>query len=368
MLLHKYLPKTAKEFTGNYAALQEIKKWLSAWQKGSALIVHGPVGTGKTLAVRLIARENGYEVLETGADEELPSAKKIISSSMQHSFSKRKKIILIDEAEAEPRKFISELVEKSLYPIIMITGDLYERSMADFRRRFDAVKFTKIRYDTIANFLVRVCEAEGIKYESHAINQLAKMANGDIRAALLDISQTKEISMNSILNTGYRDDTDDIFSTIKIIFKSADFGVVSIAKEKCGNPDDALRWVEENVADEYDAIGIARSMDFISKADIMDSRIIRTQSWNLKKYTYIYSFHGIALSKKAPSSAFVRYKFPRYFPRKSTEAIEKFAANVHTSRRKLAREMNFIKIISKNRDVQDEVGLTKEDLALLKGI
>src|SRR3989338_1195590 len=101
MLLEKYMPASAKDFLGNGSAFLEIRKWLSIWQRGHALIIHGPSGIGKTLAVKMIAREMGYELLEIGADEERKTSdmKNIITSSMQHSFSCKKKLILIDDME-----------------------------------------------------------------------------------------------------------------------------------------------------------------------------------------------------------------------------------------------------------------------------
>src|SRR3989344_1916939 len=128
MLMEKYRPASTKDFVGNSAALQEIRKFLLTWQKGSALIVHGPSGTGKTLAVKLIANEMGYELLETGADRERRAASMddFITASTQYSFSRRKKLILMDDMELlESQKSVTELIEKSLYPVVMIVENAY---------------------------------------------------------------------------------------------------------------------------------------------------------------------------------------------------------------------------------------------------
>ena len=169
--------------------------------------------------------------------------------------------------------------------------------------------------------------------------------------------------MNDVVHTGYRDDANDMFETVKMVFKSSSLETSFAALEKCDNPDDALAWIEENVSDEYTTKGIAGSMHFLSKADIMNCRIIRRQAWILKKYSYVFSFHGVAVSKETNSTAFIRYRVPRFFPRRNEEALSRFAAAMHMSKRKLDRK--FLAEITKSRKVRDELGLLKSDL---KGI
>ncbi len=363
MLLDKYNPKSTKDFVGNAYALQEIRKWLSSWKRGRALIVHGPPGTGKTMAVRLIAAEDGYEILESGADEERKAGdmKSIIGSSMQYSFSGKKKLILIDDMEQlESKKSVAELAEKSLYPVVMMVGDIYEKSMAALRRKCHQIRLSKVRYDSISKFLRGICESEGLAYEQRALDQLSRMANGDVRAALLDMEQMRKADMENVSSVGYRDDTDDMFSTVRMVFKANSIEAATAALRRCSEPDAALAWLEENAASEYDAPGLAGAMHFISKADIMNSRIIARQSWNLKKYSYAFAFSGVALSKAGPGAAFTRYRAPRFFPRRSPDAMRKISPMLHMSAWKLSGEMHYMRKLLKNSS--SELGLTKEEI------
>ena len=52
MLLEKCEPKTITDMIGNVAQSKEIKKWIQAWKKGSALLLYGPTGCGKSLSVK----------------------------------------------------------------------------------------------------------------------------------------------------------------------------------------------------------------------------------------------------------------------------------------------------------------------------
>ena len=60
MLLIKYAPKNTGDIIGNAPALRDIVSWLHRG-KGTMLI-HGPPGCGKTTALRLIAKENGFDL------------------------------------------------------------------------------------------------------------------------------------------------------------------------------------------------------------------------------------------------------------------------------------------------------------------
>ena len=98
MLLDKYEPKVAKQILGNQKQASEIARWLGSWKKGQALIVYGPTGSGKSLSIKIVAKQLGFEIMESHAGEERGKSdiEEIISVSKQQGIFSRKKIILID--------------------------------------------------------------------------------------------------------------------------------------------------------------------------------------------------------------------------------------------------------------------------------
>ncbi len=356
MLLKKYEPKSSTDIINSRPAV-EIRNWLKSWKKGRALFVYGPTGSGKTLSVKLLAKELGYEILESTASER--SVPEILKASEQRSLFFKKKLILVDEIELSPGKAVIELIKKSNFPVIFISINPYKSSITALRKRCSLVRFDKIRPDIIARFLKDVCKKEKIDCEDRSLFQIAKMSNGDIRAALLDLETLRHVDMEHI-RTGYRESEDNVFDTLKAIFSSKKLDSAKMAvKNSDKKAEELVIWLEEN-AGEYRSIeDIARAYNYLSKADVFAARILKRQAWSLQKYFIDLSVAGFVLSK---GSVF-RYQYPRMYARKNNKTIaEKVAKKLHVSRKEASEELPLIKGLMKNTDIAKELGFDENDI------
>jgi replication factor C large subunit len=364
MFPEKYAPKTTREMIGNRIAVSEITNFLKQWKKGQALMVTGESGVGKTLAVRTVANELDYEIIEIGADEDRGREKmdRMLAASLQGGLMKRKKIFLIDELDQmESMKGIYELIEKSGHPVVLIALDAYEKKFLTLRQKCRIIAFQKIRCDSIASFLKSVCEKERLDVDEARIEQIAKMSSGDVRAALIDL---EILSCSKDLNTvGFREKKQKIFEVIKIIFKTRSMENALIALDGADDPEEVHRWIAANLHAEYDDIeDIARAYEMLSLADIFYARIIRRQSWQLQKYFFELSSAGVALSKNRDYHKFVKYERPRFWPRKNSDAAKKAAEKLHISGRRISEYSQLLHKSAKNKKLLDEMGLTREEL------
>ncbi len=344
MLLEECIPKYMDDFLGNKERLSAIKIWLKEWKKGSALMITGPCWCGKSLAIELAAKDLGYELVKSYASDERKYGmfeKSVINSSRQRSLVSRGKIILIEDMESmESVKGVAELIKSSEYPVVLITDDPYEKSLVSLRKNCKIISFSKIRHDSIAGFLKAACRKHGIACDEGAVEQLARSCNGDLRAALIDME---------MLDSGIqsqRESEEDIFNTLKIIFKtfSIDNAQTAIINSEKA-VDELMLWLEENVAEEYsNPEEIAMAFDYLSKADIINTRIIKRQSWVLMKYlnTAVY---GIALSKKGMNKKFVSYRPPKFFARRGIPSDE-IAKAMHCSKKKAREYSKLLDLLS----------------------
>lgn len=325
MLLEKYRPRKSREMVGNATQVWQIRKWL---QRGGTLYVHGPTGVGKTLAVELIAREAGYELLRCGADEKrnLDYIKNFLSASGQQSLLFKKKLILVDDFDIiESRKGITELIKNSRCPVVLISNEY--NLPAQLRRYCSIVKFTKPRPGEIYKFLERVCMQEKINADKTFLTKLSR--SGDVRASLIDLA----------FAGGHRDSEDDIFAALRILFKATSIENVPLR-------DDLIVWIEENIPEEYQSSEeIANAYDYLSKADLHAARIIKRQSWNLQKYSMKLALYGVAMSKNQQNKKFVRYNRPRFYPN-NRHTLERIAEKTHTSKRKARDYVPLVKALS----------------------
>ena len=362
MLLEKYTPKTLDEFIGNK---DKINETILSLKKGGNVLILGQTGTGKTLAARLIAKELCYECIEFHlSDSSFKEIKQHIISSSQSSFGK-KKLIIIDEIELlETRKF-SDILELNT-PIVLIANE-YSRHITYLRNYFHIVKFSKPRYDMIFKFLLDVCKKEGIKYEDNALLQLSRSCGGDIRSALIDLETLDEITGKNIRTLSNREKEDDVFNTLKILFKSTSLSnSLHAINQSDKTTEEIFLWVEENIPEEFsDSKDIADAYNYLSLIDIYSSRIIKRQSYSLQKYTP--SFLSSATLNKG-SRGFVKYSFPKMLSKnKSVEGIKaKISEKLRISKKKSNQYMMLLKFLSKNKKVMNAFEFTEEEVKMLK--
>jgi replication factor C large subunit len=125
-------------------------------------------------------------------------------------------------------------------------------------------------------------------------------------------------------------------------------------------PEEIMLWLEENIPLEYsDPEEIAKSYDYLSKADILSSRTSKRQAFSLQKY-YSLAAQGVALSKKKPPTKYVLYNAPKIFYTSKKAVPESIAKAMHVSKREV--DMQLIKmLINKNPDLLHKFGLTEDE-------
>ncbi|MFH0948970.1 MAG: AAA family ATPase [Candidatus Aenigmatarchaeota archaeon] len=354
MLLEKYEPKSLKDFIGNQKQVTEIIHWLKS-SKGT-LMLHGPTGTGKSLCVRLAAKELGYHISELDANEyrNYESIKKFADNSMQKSLL-GKRLLLIDECEfLDTTRGIEELVKTSRHPLVFITSNPYEKKLYSLRRLCRLIKFEKPDVRSIATFLRAVCAKEKILCETTALMDFSRNCNGDIRAALMDLEAMDKLTLESIKNISSREHENDIFNTMRAIFKSPHIKDALEAMAKSEKPiEEIFMWLAENIPNEYSSSEeISFAYDSLAKADMYMSRIIKRQSWSLYKYFSEISVCGTAAAKNRQHMGFTRYTMPRYL-QKPDLPLQKIAIGLRISEKRAKEYLILMKFLMKGRNKED---------------
>jgi len=361
MLLEKYSPKATKDLF-NQSAVSDVRHFLSGWRKGKAMLVHGPTGSGKSVSIKLIARELGYGLVESYANEER-NVKSFTSSSVESGIFSKKRLILLEDVETMQMRGVADLIKNSNHPVICTVTDAYSLSQP-VRKSFKLVKFEKIRDADLLKFLEEVCREENISMSKRDMDQLVRSCNGDIRSLLIDLDV-----LRLGRHDGYRDIEDNIFSTLRTIFKSMSIENSRIAlhnSEK--NIEDLFRWIGNNISEEYtDIETIATALNYLSKADMFRSRIVRRQSWSLEKYFSDLTVYGTSLAKTRPSVRMAMYKPPFYFGR-NTAGLEKLATALHVSKKQAAAYIPIVRMLVKiNSTICEDIGMDENEISAVIG-
>ncbi|MGC8850757.1 MAG: replication factor C large subunit [Candidatus Micrarchaeia archaeon] len=347
----KHCPSSLEEFAGNQSAKDEVKKWalnLSRGKRVKPLLVYGPPGIGKTALAYALAAEMGWEVVETNASDlrDSETMHKLVGiSSSSTSFFGNTRLLLFDEVDgAFDRGEIPEMiriVRESTQPVMLLANDAWQQKLAPLRALCSLLEMRKVNSASVLEVLERIASAEGV--ECPFLSEIARNCNGDLRSAINDL-QANCTGGAELVSTPARDREKNVFDAVKTVFKASSFQEAVLAAE---NVDVDLnlfvKWLEENVAVEYEDAGeVARALDWLSRGAVFEARIKKSQDYSLLKYIRSVSLAGVALSKKAPYPKFVKYSFPSSIKSLSSSmksrsllksAALKVAAATHSSSR-----------------------------------
>jgi replication factor C large subunit len=392
----KYKPSNLAEFVDQKEALEKFLDWIKKWKPGSkALLFYGPPGTGKTALLYAFSKEKNLQLIEMNASDwrSASQIQEVFGQSMkQASLFSKGKIFLIDEIEGLAGRedlggvgAIIKIIKESRFPVVLTANNPYEPKLRTLREYCELVEFKKISVFDIERRLKKICEKEKIKYDEEVLRQIAKRAEGDLRAAINDLeiltTGKGEISSEDLESLGYREREKNIFDALKIIFKtkSALAAKLSIA-EVDKDPEEIFWWIENNITREFEKPEeIAKAFDLLSKADLFRRRVTLRQDWAFKSYMIDLMTVGIALAKKDMYHKFTRYQYPsnimllgstKLGRKEEKEFLTKLSKELHCSTSKIRKEfLPFLKIIAKKKKFKDSLAsslnLTKEEISFL---
>jgi replication factor C large subunit len=324
----KYAPGKLDGMIGNQEKVEHIKQWILQWLAGrhrKPLLVWGPPGTGKTSIAYALKEQYGLDLIEMNASElrNKGRVERILGhSALAGSLFGRLRLVLVDDADvlagrkdsggsAAIKKFLSD----SPCPAIVTATDVWDKKFAPIRSECELVELKRINKLSIRKLLAHVAKEEKLGLEEAQLDAIAEGAGGDVRAALNDLQAGGPTA---------RFHEKDIFQVVRGILKAESYSAVR--EFTSGSIDYELikLWIDQNIPAEYEKPEeVAAAYDSLSKADIFDGRIRRT-NWELLKYSIDLATAGVALAKSAAYRKFTKYSFPTYL-RMMSQTVERRA-------------------------------------------
>jgi replication factor C subunit 1 len=292
----KYAPTSLSQVIGHKDSISQLSQWLSAYPSVKAALIIGPPGIGKTTTAHLVAKAQGYTVVEYNASDTRSVAKLrgLFALGMKRL---RKELIIMDEIDgftAQDRGGVGELadlIRKANAPIICI-GNQMAPKLAPLQKVCVTVKFSRPVKSTIASVLVGVCQKEGIAVSKADVERMCETSGNDIRSVLHAL-QFQRAASDSNKDASLRLDlfsaTQKLMSNKRATLHEADdfvyvdYGMVPLMVQEAYLA--ASRTLEEAVA----------GSEQVSFGDMVSTRQWKAQDWSLLPHV-VHS--TVAVSRK----------------------------------------------------------------------
>ena len=225
----KYAPDSLNSVAGNKGLVEKLQRWLREWHSNAkynfkkpgkdgtglyrAAMLHGPPGIGKTTAAHLVAKLEGFDVVESNASD--TRSKKLVEVGLRGVFDttsllgffagegkkvegeKKKLVLIMDEVDgmsAGDRGGVGALAavaKKTKIPMILICNERRLPKMKPFDFNTADFQFKRPTVEQIRSRIMTICFREGMKIPPQVLDALIAGSHADIRQVINMISTAK---------------------------------------------------------------------------------------------------------------------------------------------------------------------------------
>jgi len=199
----RHAPRSLSDVIGHKESISQLRTWLQSWSKGAGALVIGPPGIGKTTSVHLLAKEQGYTVVEYNASDtrSMSKLKGLLALGMRRLHREatptgfrltcpvKGELWVMDEIDgftAQDRGGVGELadmIRKAPLPIVCIGNEMSPK-LAPLQRACTLIKFSRPVKSTIAAALLGVCKKEGLMVSKAELESMCEKSGNDIRSLI----------------------------------------------------------------------------------------------------------------------------------------------------------------------------------------
>ena len=197
----KYRPKTFDEVAGQDAITSTLVNAITNNQLAQALLFTGPRGVGKTSCARILAKminssidndnqDFAYNIFELDAasNNSVDDIRNLTEQVRIPPQLGKYKVYIIDEVHmlstSAFNAFLKTLEEPPKHCIFILATTEKHKIIPTILSRCQIYDFKRITNKDIVEYLIKICDKEGVNFESEALDIIANKADGAMRDAL----------------------------------------------------------------------------------------------------------------------------------------------------------------------------------------
>lgn len=306
----KYKPTSLNEVLGNRAAVSKLSTWISKWPSNEkACMLYGPPGIGKTTCAHLIAKQNGYEVIEYNASDTRSKSllqQKVAPTLGNRSLGKQKQhsgkiLVILDEVDgmsAGDRGGVGQmaaLCRSTEVPLILICNDRHLPKMKPFDRVVLDIDFRKPDAASCAKRVHDIAAKEGLDISTEVAIQILQICGSDLRQVLnlLQHYKTTAGSMNAangktIASKWLKEQALGPFEAVQKLLSNKNLPI-NESSELYFSDDLVPLMVAENYNSGLSLKEAVSASESISLGDLVEKSIRQGQNWSLMPLHAVFS-------------------------------------------------------------------------------
>ena len=293
MWSEKYRPQNIFDMVGNEDARKQFVEWFGKWKKGTKpLLLIGPPGIGKTTMCFLAGKQFGYDMISLNASDvrNKKNIQEILTPVLGNQTVLGEPMIFIDEVDGIHGRSdfggveaLINILKEPTVPIILAGNYDSSDKMKKIKKVVKTLQISPLSPRFLKLYLNMILEKEKAKINPGRFVKLITDSKGDIRSM---------INSAQALVTGFEPNTEKSFESLNVedglnaFFKSQslDEARVVLFSLRIDPREKINAFYSSIITSNLSTEKISKSLEIISKADLLYGKIMKTQNWRLLRY------------------------------------------------------------------------------------